>query len=484
MNLGLGQIALRGGMQMFAAQGIKFIAQISSVIILARLVSPGDFGLVAFLGSIFVFVNLFSDFGLTFAIVQKPEIREEDLNTLFRLNLLMAIIFSAGIGGVGILATELSGNSTYLWVIGIFAAIFFLKSLMTVPQGLLRRRLRFGLLSLQEAGTSLAGVIVGLAVAAGGHGLLALLLIQFVPILLCFVSSWLMVGWAPGFCASPLSKVSGYFSFGGSLTIIELANTLCKHLDNLLIGKVWGMESLGQYNRAYTLMLAPLNQVMGPAGTVLVPLFSQTLHRAEIFKKWTTGLFVMITLLSAPAAGYLVANHKEIVTIMLGKNWSLTADVFFWLSFSVFSKPLGCLIFWVFLSSGESQKMLHWTLFYSLGTVGTILVGITQGPVFLALAFACSEVLIQLPLALYFVNKLGVVEYKIWLRFYKIGILLMIGSVIFSSYIHEKLKENLFHDWQILLFGFISSLCLGCLLLLGCKKSRTLLNTAVKSLKR
>jgi PST family polysaccharide transporter len=137
---GIGQIAIQGGLKMFLSQGIKLVVQIASIVVLARLVTPEDFGLVAFLTSIFAFVGLFSEFGLTMAIVQKEQIQDKDLNTLFRISAGIGALLFICIGVEGLLTSWISWDARYQWNFGIFAAIFLCKSLSTVPTGLIRRR--------------------------------------------------------------------------------------------------------------------------------------------------------------------------------------------------------------------------------------------------------------------------------------------------------------------------------------------------------
>ena len=138
---GIGQIALQGGLKMFLSQGVRLVVQIASIVVLARMVTPEDFGLVAFLTSIFAFVGLFSEFGLTMAIVQKETIQENDLNTLFCISAGIGMVLLLCIGVAGLLTSWISGDARYQWILGIFAVMFFLKSLSTEPTGLIQGRM-------------------------------------------------------------------------------------------------------------------------------------------------------------------------------------------------------------------------------------------------------------------------------------------------------------------------------------------------------
>jgi len=436
---GIGQIALQGGLKMLLSQSVKLFVQIASIVVLARLVTPEDFGLVAFLTSIFAFVGLFSEFGLTMAIVQREQIEEKDLNTLFRISAGIGILLLLCIGVAGLLTSWISGDARYQWIFGIFAAMFFLKSLSTVPQGLIRRRLQFGFLSLQEAGTFLFGALAAVAIATQGRGILALMAFQFIPGLLICGSSWIFAGWRPQRSAGSIQEASSYFSFGGAFTLVEIANTVCKHIDNLLIGKVWGMELLGQYTRAYALMLAPLNQVMGPIGTVLIPSFSRIHQNETEFKKLTTALFISFVGLTAPAAAFLIVYSTPVIHLLLGPGWEVAQKIFWWFAIAVFCKPLGCHIYWIFVSCGQMRQMMRWTTINMALTVCAIIAGLKYGPIRIATLFSISEIALQIPIAIYLVGKTKLIPVGKWYKTYVLGLGLLAGSYCMLRLIQEKM---------------------------------------------
>jgi PST family polysaccharide transporter len=436
---GIGQIALQGGLKMFLSQGVKLVVQIASIVVLSRLVTPEDFGLVAFLTSIFAFVGLFSEFGLTMAIVQKEQVQEKDLNTLFRISAGIGMLLLLCIGVAGLLTSWISGDARYQWIFGIFAVMFFFKSLSTVPQGLIRRRLQFGFLSLQEAGAFLFGALAAVAIAAQGRGILALMAFQFIPGLLVCGSSWFFAGWRPQRSAGSIQEASSYFSFGGAFTLVEIANTVCKHIDNLLIGKVWGMELLGQYTRAYALMLAPLNQVMGPIGTVLIPSFSRIHQNETEFKKLTMALFISFIGLTAPAAAFLIVYANPVIHLLLGPGWEVAQKIFWWFAIAVFCKPLGCHIYWIFVSCGQMRQMMRWTIINTTLTVCAILVGLRYGPIRVATLFSISEIAFQIPVAIYLLGKTKLICVGKWYKTYVLGLGLLAGSYCMLRLIQEKM---------------------------------------------
>jgi PST family polysaccharide transporter len=254
-----------------------------------------------------------------------------------------------------------------------------------------------------------------------------------------------------------------YLSFGGSFTFVEMANTLCKHLDNLLIGKIWGMEILGQYNRAYSLMLAPLNQIMGPIGAVIIPTFSRAIQKKEVFEKWTSSMLILFTGFFAPFAAFLMLNSSKIIEVLLGPNWSLSGEIFFWLALAVFSKPIGCLVYWLFVATGEMKQMTRWTTIYAASTIAIICFGVLKGPVVLAALFTISEIFLQIPLAIYFLDKTKKINGKKWIKFYIQGIAFLAFEIILlntmQKYLSNQTCLSAAQIVLVLISGIVFSLC-------------------------
>jgi PST family polysaccharide transporter len=254
-------------------------------------------------------------------------------------------------------------------------------------------------------------------------------------------SSWFFAGWRPQRSVGSIQEASSYFSFGGAFTLVEIANTVCKHIDNLLIGKVWGMELLGQYTRAYALMLAPLNQVMGPIGSVLIPSFSR-IHQDETeFKKLTMALFVSFVGLAAPAAAFLITCSNPIVNLLLGPGWEPAQKIFWWLGLAVFCKPLGCHIYWIFVSCGQMKQMMRWTVVNMVLTVSAILIGLQHGPIRVASLFSISEIALQIPLAIFFLGKTNLISTGRWYKNYILGLGLLGGAYCILQAVQNKLED-------------------------------------------
>ena len=201
------------------------------------------------------------------------------------------------------------------------------------------------------------------------------------------------------------------------------------------------MELLGQYTRAYALMLAPLNQVMGPIGSVLIPSFSRIHQNKTEFRKLTMGLFVSFLGLTAPAAAFLITCSNPIVNLLLGPGWDSAQKIFWWFGFAVFCKPLGCHIYWIFVSCGQMKQMMRWTFVNMILTLSAIFIGLPYGPIRVAALFSISEMALQIPLAIFFLGKTKLIPAGKWYKNYILGLGLLGGSYCILQLIQNKLGD-------------------------------------------
>ncbi|MEG8025678.1 oligosaccharide flippase family protein [Sphingomonas aurantiaca] len=246
------------------SQGTKFVLQFGSQVVLARLLLPTDFGLLAMVGPLVAAALLLTDLGLSAATVQRPTINQVELSSLFWLN----VLIGCGLAGVAIAAAPLAAifyaTPAVTPVMMTMAAALLLSSLSAQHIALLNRRMRFGAIAMIEVGALIAGVIVGVGGALWGLGCWSLVAMQVTNgaatlILACVFSRWRPS--RPGISRDALHLLR----FGGTVTGYNLLGYLITNLDNILIGARFGARPLGIYDRAYKLMFQPLWQMTAPA---------------------------------------------------------------------------------------------------------------------------------------------------------------------------------------------------------------------------
>lgn len=458
----------------FGSQGLKFLCHFASISILARLVSPEDFGLIGILASALAILNLLRDLGLTAAIVQSPNISKEQLNGLFRFSILLGLSLLILVTLAGWALSWFLGDPRLLAVAPVYATMFTANALGSVPLGLLRRRLHFGRIAVRDVVSFLFGVVAGIVVAYKGGGYWSLVAMSWMTTFLNTLMAWIAAGWFPSGRAARFSEMSRLLKFGGTFTLSEVATCLSQNLDKLLIGKIWGFEVLGFYTRGYALMLAPVGQIMGPIGSVLIPVLSRLNAQRDRYRQWVLRLFGLFLLGSGPLAAYLMLSARNLVPLILGPGWEMTVDIFFWLSISLFGKPVASLLYWVFVTSGNVREMFRWTTVNMILTVLSIGVGVIWGPVAVAGAYSVTGCLIRTPIAIYYASRTGCVPFAGMAKRYSYG-LLWFGSWLGLEWVGDWSIGTLgLSAWAHLAVLGVASALVATLLLFGTAMGRAL----------
>lgn len=255
----------RGGVQ-----GVQFILQI----ILARLLTPSDYGIT---GLIIVFINVANVFvqsGLGSALIQKKNTSEEDYSSVFYLNILIALIM------IGILFITAPTISSF-YQMDILIPVLRAQSLMllfnafnVVQNAVLQKNMQFKKLFYASLGAITISGIIGILFAYLGAGVWALVFQQLINALVTSIILWIVVKWRPK-RVFKLENVRNLFKFGSRLLCSGLIDTLYNNIYPLIIGKVYSQEDLGYYNRGYQIPSVLVNNLNGSIQGVLFPAFAE-----------------------------------------------------------------------------------------------------------------------------------------------------------------------------------------------------------------
>ncbi|MEM6561923.1 MAG: oligosaccharide flippase family protein, partial [Planctomycetota bacterium] len=251
--------AVRGGAWAALAQGCNFLAGFVSTIFLARLLTPGDYGLIAMAAAFTGLATLLRDFGIVHAIVQTPTLSHAQAGALFWLNAALALVIGSIIGALAPLMVWFYDEPRLMAVTLALAAVFVVGGLPGPLRGLLRRELRFRDLALINIISTLSGISCAIAAAFAGLGYWALVVLPAATAVSYTIAVWIATRFRP---TSPLSVfrwrelgLGALFKFGGNLTAFGLLNYAVRNLDNVLIGRFHGGAALGLYSKSYALLV-------------------------------------------------------------------------------------------------------------------------------------------------------------------------------------------------------------------------------------
>jgi PST family polysaccharide transporter len=223
------------------------------------------------------------------------------------------------------------------------------------------------------------------------------------------IGVWLMCRWRPGLPKRD-SGVRSMIAFGRNFTGFSIINFFSRNLDNLLLGKVWGANELGLYNRAYQLMTLPIDQINEPITSVAIPALSRLNDSHERYRQAYLRMLEKIAMFTMPAIAFMMATSDWIVQLVLGPQWSATSRIFLLLGITGMFQPIANTSGWLFLTQGRSRDMFHWGLISGPLTMGSIVLGLPWGAVGVATSYALTRVLLTDPLLFWFVGRKGPVR--------------------------------------------------------------------------
>lgn len=387
--------SVRGGVVTITAQAIKFALRMGSTVVLARLLSPEDYGLIGMATVIIGFVELFKDLGLSAATVQKAEINHQQVSTLFWINLIVSWIITLAVVGLAPVVAWFY-NEPRLSGITLALAINFVFGGLTVQhQALLQRQMRFASLAKIDIVSMSVGVIAAIVAAWYGFGYWALVVMQIATVITNAIAVWLICSWRPGFVSKD-SAIKSMLAFGGNLTGFRLVNYFSRNLDNLLIGRYWGSQQLGLYAKAYQLVLLPMEQINSPVNSVALPTLSSLQSEPEKYRKYYYKAILLITTLGMPIVGFMFASADKVILLMLGKEWLGVVPIFQFLMPAAFIGTFNVATGWVYQSLGRTDRQFRIGMVTSTIDILLFSLSLRWGAIGVAAAYGLSRPILMI----------------------------------------------------------------------------------------
>lgn len=401
--------SIRGGAVTIAAQLIKVVAQLGVTAILARLLRPEAFGLIAMVAVIVAFLEMFKDFGLSAATVQRENLTQEDVSALFWVNVALGVIAALLMLPLAPLLAWFYREPALVDVTLWLAIGFVLSGLSTQHLALLRRQMRFTALAMVLMWSEIIGMAAAVAAAYAGAGYWALVVQRLVWALCLAVGAWTFCRWRPGRPAG-LRQVRDLLRFGGHVTGSNLVGTFVRNLDQMLIGWYWGAAPLGLYERAYKILIVPINNFNGPLFSVAMPALSRLADQPARYRRAYLGTVEKLNMVAMPCAALLIAVPGDVVRVILGPHWLGATPIVAWLGVAALYYPIGYTVSWLFMTQDRTAEMLRWGLVGSALNAAFIIGGLPFGPVGVAASLAVGGLVVRMPLLFWAVGRRGPVS--------------------------------------------------------------------------
>lgn len=405
----LRQRALAGGFVTAGAQGIKFVLNLTSAAILARLLGPKDFGVVGMVLAVTSLLALFKDAGLSTATIQREHVTQDQVSNLFWLNILFgSVVCLISIAAAPLVAWFYHDQrlTSIMWLLSL---TFLITGSTVQHQAILTRQMRFKALAIIDVTSMLAGVITGTCLALLKFEYWALVGMQLCVATVTLVLTWMTSRWSP---TAPKrgGDVTSLVSFGLHLTMADLVGCLTANTDSMLIGRFYGASVLGLYSRASVLLSRPLEQIIKPATAVLVPVLSRLQADPARYRQTFLKVYDAILLITFPCAAVGLVLAKPVVLLVLGPRWNGAIPLFAAFALVAITAPITYAPSWLFMSQGRGRDQLYTYLIAGPLTVVAYLAGLPWGPLGVILALAIANPAVLLPVVFYVAGRSGPVR--------------------------------------------------------------------------
>ena len=378
------------------SQASRLLSQLIGVLVLAHLLPPTDFGLLAMAATVTGFVSLFLDLGAGAAIVQKNDPSHQLLDSVFWLNAAFGVGLAVLIAAVtpaiafGLAEPRLKG---VLWLLVL---AFPISSLGVVHQALLEKISNFRQLAILESSASFTGLAGAAGAALAGWGVYSLVLQTLLTTFLTTCGLWLASQWRPK-CRWDFREIRSLAGFSGNLVGFNIFNYFVRNADNLLIGRYLGASDLGYYTMAYKLMLWPLQNISRVVGRAMFPVFSRVQSEQNRLAEAYVRTTAAIALICAPLMFGFFVLREQFVLVALGEKWRPVAAVLAWLVPVGLLQSIGTTVGTLYLATGRTDVMFKWGVLSGIFVIPSFVIGLKWGITGVAAAYCMISVVVFYP---------------------------------------------------------------------------------------
>ena len=396
--------SLRGGALMLSSQIFLFLLNLGATMVLARLLIPQDFGLVAMVTAFTGVFYVLGDAGLATATIQRETVSHKEVSTLFVTNAGLGILLALLSVVLGRVLSWFYNEDRLLWMTVSLATGFLFESLSTQHRALIQRQMRFSsLLGCRVIATifasvcAIAGAMLGLAYWS--------LVIRIIAERFAMMTAlFIVVPWRPGVDLD-FGYVKSMLRFGGYLTGSRLVVFLSRNLDSILLGRVWGSAILGLYKKAFDLLLLPISRINVPISSVVLPALSRLQGEPAAFRRFYIRALRLIVTFSSPSVVFCYVSATEIVQVILGEQWLSSIPIFRALGPAAFVGALDVASSWLLISLGDTRRQFRTTSIMGAGVLLSFAIGLPYGAMGVALGHSIATCLLRAPLFAYACRK-------------------------------------------------------------------------------
>lgn len=397
---GLGRASVHSGVMMMAAKLIGVVYQLTSIIVLGRLLSPHDFGITATIFALIAFGPMLVDFGTSESTSQKAHITEVEVSSLFWFNTAIGLALTIIFAACGGLIAKIY-NEPALREISVVSSLTFIASALPIQHtALLRRAMQFRRLALIDIVSNAVSATVGITMAYYGWGYWSLVIKLVLQYFLVVIGAWISCPWVPGRPQlTPETKSSVRFGFG--VTGFTMTDWLAQSFDRIALGYFFGFGALGYYQNAFNFYSNLMNLVAGSLHNIAVSSLSKLRSNLNDFRtSWARALST-VSFFSSLAFALVAVSGQDLIVILLGQKWAesgLLLSIFAVRGIAQISERT---IGWLHVPLGRSDRWMRWGFVSAICQILAVSAGLPWGPIGVAVACAITMYLLFVPALTY-----------------------------------------------------------------------------------
>jgi O-antigen/teichoic acid export membrane protein len=392
----LARKSMRGGAVTLAAQASMFVLQILGTLILARLLTPADFGLISMVAVLINLGQLFREAGLSTATIQQERITPEQVSTLFWANAMFSVVLGLVLLACAPLVALFYHEPALAGVTAALAVSFTLGGLANQHVALLQRNLFFRATAVIQVAPQAAYLVTATILALVGWRYWALVGGTIVQAAFTLLLAYTLCRWLPGRPRRGVGAGS-MLKFGGNVLGFNVANYFSRNLDNILIGRYLGPAPLGLYAKAYSLFMMPITQIRSPIMQVALPVLSSLRNEPERYVKYYHRILSVMSFLTVPLTLLCAFEAGFLIRVLLGPQWVAAVPVFRILAITALVQPIASTRGLVMLTHGFSRRYFHWGVINAVVVCGAFFAGLPYGINGVAAAYAVANYAVLMP---------------------------------------------------------------------------------------
>jgi PST family polysaccharide transporter len=407
--------------------------------LLARLISPHDFGLVAMALVATSFLQVFKDAGLSTATIQREDITNAQVSNLFWINVAAGTVAMLAMAGVAPLIAWFFKQPGLIDASLALSTSFLMEGLVVQHVAILNRQMRFKVLAAVELSCTAGGFAVGIGMALAGFGYWSLVGAALSTGAFRVASVWTLSRWRP---RRPVrgSGTRKLVRFGADLTMVGLVYSLSRNCDTLLVGRYLGSDALGLYSRATVLLMRPLERAIAPIYAVIVPALSRLQNEPVRYRSAFVCVYEGLAIAAFILSALLFPLSDLLVEVILGADWRAAVPIFAALTLALIYMSLAVSTSWLCTSQGRGRDLLLIACIGAVIMITAFLAGLPFGPAGVAVAYSAANLLLTLPVTFYIAGRTGPVTSRdLW--FAAIHHVPVFVSVLAATW--------LAHDWLV-----------------------------------